>query len=177
MKRVVGLIGAIAASLTVARPSAAQPVFTEPAVSFGYQMLHIPDETYPLGFNIDASGRMSNGWTLVGELGWAKDEQTEPGVSGTLKFMHYGAGPRWNFTGTTVRPFAQLIAGGVHTDADTNLSDDSDNAFMLQPGVGVVVPIAPRWGAIGQFDYRRVFFREKGDNEWRFVIGVRFGLR
>ena len=29
----------------------------------------------------------------------------------------------------------------------------------------------------GQGDYRRAFFREEGENEFRFSFGVRFGLR
>jgi hypothetical protein len=30
---------------------------------------------------------------------------------------------------------------------------------------------------IGQADYRRVFFKEQGDNEFRVSFGVRFALR
>jgi hypothetical protein len=152
-------------------------MFSEPQATLGYQVLRIPGETYPLGLNVDVSGRMKNGWTAVGEFGWSKDDQDDPAVTGSLKFLHFGAGPRWTFPGVRVRPFAQVLAGGVHTDADTNLTNDSDNAFMLQPGIGVVVPVATGWGVLGQLDYRRVFFKEEGDNEWRAVFGLRVGLR
>jgi hypothetical protein len=46
---------------------------------------------------------------------------------------------------------------------------------MLQPGAGVIVPFRPGWGVVGQVDYRRVFFEEEGDNEWRLVLGIHFG--
>jgi hypothetical protein len=166
----------IAASMLFAGSASAQTRFSQPEVSLGYQMLHIPHETFPLGLNVDVSSTMNTGFTLVGEFGWAKDDQDEPGVGGSLQLLHYGAGPRWTFSSPFGRPFAQIVAGGVHTEADTNLSNDSDDAFMLQPGVGLVVPIASGWGAVGQFDYRRVFFKEEGDNEWRVVLGVRLGL-
>jgi hypothetical protein len=181
VKMLCRLLAIAALSLTVANAASAQSMFGDPSVSFGYQLLHIPDETFPLGFNLDASGTMSNGVGLVGEVGWSKDDQDELGVGGTLNFVHYGAGPRWNFGNIMVdapaRPFVQVLAGGVHTAAATNLSNDSDNAFMLQPGFGVFVPIAPNWGAVGQVDYRRVFFAEEHDNEWRLVLGFRFGGR
>src|SRR6185436_20714482 len=73
-----------------ATPAAAQTMATRNMdASIGYQMLHIPDETYPLGFNVDVSGAMNDRWRLVGELGWAKDEQNEPNVTGDLNFFHF----------------------------------------------------------------------------------------
>lgn len=181
MKMLCRSLAIAALSLTVSNAASAQSMFGDPSVSLGYQLLHIPDETFPLGFNLDASGTMSNGLGLVGEVGWSKDDQDQPGVGGTINFVHYGAGPRWNLGDVMVdspaRPYVQVLAGGVHTAADTNVSNDSDNAFMLQPGFGVFVPIAPGWGAVGQVDYRRVFFKEADDNEWRLVFGLRFGGR
>ena len=48
---------------------------------------------------------------------------------------------------------------------------------MLQPGVGVSVPAGDVVSVFGQADYRRAFFSEQGENEFRFTFGVRFGLR
>jgi len=149
-------------------------------VSVGYQMLHIPDETYPDGLAAAISGRES-GLTWAGEVGWSRDNQNEPGVDGTLAFFEYGAGPRWTATLSKARPFVQVLAGGVRTSANLTVNGaplhDSDNAFMLQPGVGVVVPFGSRWGVIGQGDYRRVFFKEEGENEFRLLLGVRIVAR
>jgi hypothetical protein len=149
-------------------------------VSAGYQVLHIPDETFPLGFVADAAGRQA-GWTGAAEFGWARDEQNEPGVAGHLTFINYGFGPRWNADTRGPRLFAQFLVGGVHTSAALALNAvpfaAADNAFMLQPGVGIVVPVSPVWGVVAQGDVRHVFFKDQGENEFRFLIGARFGIR
>jgi hypothetical protein len=176
-KRLSMLIVA-AALLVFPRTGAAQ---TAPIhFSVGYQMLHIPDETYPLGFAAAVSGR-EDGLTWAGEVGWSRDDQNEPGVGGNLTFVEYGAGPRWTVPLANARPFVQVLAGGVHTSANLTINgapfDASDSAFMLQPGAGVVVPFASRWGVIGQADYRRVFFKGQGENEFRLVLGIRMASR
>lgn len=175
-------------------PAAAQPAATpagEPVaraldVSVGYQILHIPDETFPFGINVDASGRLGMGLKAVGEFGWARDEQSEPGVSGTLNFVNWGGGLRWSPPAAIragrrpVDPYIQLIIGAVHAGATLDVGGASRDtgtwAFMLQPGAGVAVPVLPVMSAIGQVDYRRAFF-DDGENEFRFVIGVRFAPR
>ena len=149
--------------------------------SIGYQLLHIPDETYPFGFNVDVSRAMNDRWRLVGELGLAMDEQNEAGVSGDLSFFHFGAGPRLVAPMRYAQPFVQVLAGAVHPRASLIVNgaplDDNDWAFMLQPGVGVSVPAGDVVSVFGQADYRRAFFSEQGENEFRFTFGVRFGLR
>jgi hypothetical protein len=103
------------------------------------------------------------------------------GVDGSITLVDYGVGPRWNAAISGVRPFVQILAGGVHTSASLTVNgasiDDSDNAFMLQPGAGVTVPVGPTWGIVAQGDYRHVFFEEEGDNEFRFFVGVRFNVQ
>jgi Outer membrane protein beta-barrel domain len=161
-----------------ARPASAQALGSSGLeVSAGYQLLHIPDETFPLGFAVDAAGG-SRGLTWAGEFGWARDDQNEPGVTGTVTFVNYGVGPRWSSPITGARLFVQLFAGGVHTSANRTVNGaslvDSDNAFMLQPGAGVVVPVGAVWGVVGQADYRHAFFKEEGDDEFRLFFGIRF---
>jgi hypothetical protein len=164
-----------------AAPASAQMATRSVDAAIGYQMLHIPDETFPVGFNVDVSGAMNDRWRLVGELGWAMDEQNEPNVSGDLNFFHFGAGPRLVAPMRGVQPFAQLLAGLVHTRADLIVNgsplDDNDWAFMLQPGVGINVPAGNVVNVFGQVDYRRGFFKEEGDNEFRLAFGVRFSIR
>jgi hypothetical protein len=180
------LVTTPAAAQTATTQAAAQPMPRAVDVSVGYQVLHIPDETFPFGINIDASGRIGMGLKAVGEFGWARDQQNEPGVSGTLNFVNWGGGVRWS-PPTAVRanrrpidPYVQLLIGAVHADANLTVGgaplDTGNWAFMLQPGAGVAVPIAPVVSAIGQVDYRRAFF-DNGENEFRFVFGVRFAPR
>jgi Outer membrane protein beta-barrel domain len=175
-----------AAAQPATTPASAQPMPRAVDVSVGYQLLHIPDETFPFGINVDASGRIGMGLKAVGEFGWARDQQTEPGVSGTLNFVNWGGGVRWSppvaarAARRPIDPYVQLLVGAVHADANLTVGgarlDTGNWAFMLQPGAGVAVPIAPVVSAIGQVDYRRAFF-ESGENEFRFVVGVRFAPR
>ena len=77
---------------------------------------------------------------------------------------------------------AQLLAGGVHTRADLTSPTGapfsaSDNAFMLEPGAGVVVPLTRTFAAIGAVKYRRVFFEGTDDNETSVFGGVRIAFR
>ena len=198
MKLGFALIGvtAIVISTVAPSPAAAQPATTPAAgepvpraldVSVGYQVLHIPDETFPYGINVDASGRIGMGLKAVGEFGWARDEQSEPGVTGTtLNFVNWGGGVRWSPPAAiragrpAIDPYVQLIVGAVHAGATVDIGNGSREtgnwAFMLQPGAGIAVPILPVMSAIGQVDYRRAFF-DNGENEFRFVVGVRFAPR
>ena len=144
MKRSVQLAGVWIVSAIVigaAAPATAQTMRT-PSVdaSIGYQILHLPDETFPVGWNADVSGALNDMWRIVGEFGMSVDDQNEPGVSGNLKYYHAGVGPRIVARARSVQPFAQLLGGFAHTRANLVLANsgpfsDNDWAFMLQPGV------------------------------------------
>jgi len=186
VKRSVQLAGVWIVSAIVigaAAPATAQTMRTPPVdASIGYQILHLPDETFPVGWNADVSGALNDMWRIVGEFGMSVDDQNEPGVSGNLKYYHLGAGPRIVARARSVQPFAQLLGGFAHTRANLVLANsgpfsDSDWAFMLQPGVGISIPAGNIISVIGQADYRRVFFKEQGDNEFRVSFGVRFAFR
>ena len=179
MKRVVQLASvSMVLALLMALPARAQTPVSPPVdASIGYQLLHLPDETFPFGVNFDVSGALNSGWRAVGEFGFATDQQNEPGVSGDLKHYHFGAGPRVVGSMRYVQPFAQLLAGAVHTRANLNTTNDNDWAFMLQPGAGINIPAGNVVNIFGQADYRRAFFKEEGENEFRVSFGVRFAIR
>ena len=183
MKRAVQLAStAMFVAMITALPASGQSRISAPVdASIGYQVLHLPDETFPFGLNLDISGAFNNGWRAVGEFGFATDSQNEPGVTGDLKHYHFGAGPRLVASAAGVQPYVQLLAGAVHTRAALAVGgvpvDDADWAFMLQPGVGVNVPAGNVLNVFGQADYRRAFFKEQGENEFRFSFGVRFTVR
>jgi hypothetical protein len=150
-------------------------------VTLGYQLLHIPGETYPFGLNFDVGARVHPMFDLVGEFGFARDDRFGPGITGTQTFFNFGAGPRWINRVGSFAPFAQLLAGvaspGANLTTPAGPLHDRDWAFMLQPGAGIAVPMAHAFSAVGQVDYRRVFFRETAENEFRFVVGLRVGIR
>ncbi|HEY7288613.1 MAG TPA: hypothetical protein VH583_02165 [Vicinamibacterales bacterium] len=129
--------------------------------------------------NFDVAVPVARSTALVGELGFATDDQNEPGVSGNLKFYTVAGGARWTTTNRmrrVVSPYVQLLVGAARTHADLIQNgmpfDDGDWAFMFQPGVGVTVPLTTPIGLMAQADYRRAFFYGS-ENEWRVVVGVR----
>lgn len=175
------LASAVSASAQTAVPSPSAVRTQRLEASIGYQLLHIPGETYPFGLNFDVSGRVHPLVDVVGEFGFARDERTDPLVNRTLTFLNFGAGPRWTWRAESFEPFAQLLVGAASPGATlttaTGQVGDRDWAFMVQPGAGIVVPVAHAFGVVGQVDYRRVFFKETGENEVRFFAGLRVGLR
>ena len=151
------------------------------SVGVGYQVLHIPDETYPIGVTVDVDAPIGEAFlSVVAAAGYARDQQTEARVGGLLEFWDFGAGLRFTAR-TSVRPYVQLIVGGVHTNAHliyqgTVPFRDSDTVFMLQPGFGVAS--SGRVAVFGQIDYRRAFFDNgsgTGENEFRGIVGIKIG--
>jgi len=168
--------------LAAAGAASAQSTTAGVSVTAGYQLVHIPDETFPLGFNVDVAAPAGGGWAGVGELGVAHDNRNDPGATTSINVSNFGGGIRWNGAGASgARAFVQLIAGGVHTSANIQSGaatvGASDTAFMLQPGIGVAVPAAGPASVVVQGDYRRVFFKEGAESEFRLVVGVRITAR
>jgi hypothetical protein len=166
-------------------------------VGLGLQLLHVGGDasnTYPLGFNIDVvRNRLIAGqFGLVLEGGWVRDSTDVPGVSVSASYMNFGAGPRFEILRDPerVRPYVQILGGLSHarfsSEFDTTELDDveeSDTAFMLQPGVGFTIDGGGRWGLTGSLDYRRAFFDEgpglgfSNTNEFRVFFGARYFIR
>ena len=149
--------------------------------SAGYQLLHVPDQTFPFGLNVDGA-RNFGSWGLVGELGWAYDKSDDV----SYNVFNLGAGPRWSGrSAASVWPFAQVLAGLVYARGSSDIAgfeeSDSRTRFMLQPGAGAVFVAGDGWGIVGQVDYRRVFLKEDedgdtGENDFRVFFGIRFVL-
>ena len=146
--------------------------------AIGYQALHVPDEWMPVGFNVDVATPMRSNVSFVGEFGFTRGDDFDEGGA-SVKIANLGAGPRWTLsTPGEVAAYVQVLAGVEITSADfVTGREDSDTAFLLQPGIGGRVPMGDRVGLIAQGDWRPVFFSEETDNQFRFVIGVGFHSR
>jgi len=177
------LMVVVGAGLSMPPLTAAQTPYTF-EMSAGYQLLHVPDDWFPFGLNIDGSRNLNNGWGVVGELGWAHNSDDELGIDISSNVFNLGAGPRWTSRrNPRVMPFGQVLAGLVHARTSGDLAgvDASDTHFMLQPGVGVTFVRGDGWGIVGAVDYRRVFldedkFGESGQNVLRVFLGLRMLL-
>jgi opacity protein-like surface antigen len=155
-------------------------------ISGGYQLLHVPDQTFPFGLNVDGAWNPTGSLGLVGEIGFALDSEDEDNVDVDTTVWNLGVGPRWNFRSTSrVLPFAQVLVGAAHARGSTEIAgqefSDSATRFMLQPGVGVYYNAGDGWGVVGSVDYRRVFLDEdedgeSGENEFRVFLGIRLLL-
>lgn len=186
MKRSAHALGCSVLALALAgaaSPAAAQATRTPNVeISAGLQFLHIPDETYPFGWNIDLSGPAGAHDVVrwVGEFGSAHDHPI-PDLQ-SLTFYHFGAGVRlMPAERLRAAPFFQILAGGAY--ANERLSTNPAIAStvgvwgpMVQPGVGVSVPINHYLNLVGQGDYRLAIFKGQTDNELRFSAGARFML-
>ncbi len=150
------------------------------SVTVAYQVLHIPDKTFPWGVvaGLGLPLRLQP-WSLVGEAAWAHDSRNEENGTTAINFFNFGAGFRWT-SRALARPYAQLIVGATHATANlrdvgnpTGTRGADSTAFMLQPGVGVAVPLGAKWSGVVQGDYRRSFFSGDGENEVRLLVGLR----
>ena len=107
------------------------PPYPRFEVSGGYQMLHVPDQTFPFGLNIDGAINSSKLFGIAGEVGWATDKVADTRVH----VWNLGVGPRINGRpmGGKVWPFAQVLVGLAHVRG----GGSSDNHLHVQPGGGV----------------------------------------
>ncbi|MDR1988792.1 MAG: hypothetical protein LBQ09_01020 [Acidobacteriaceae bacterium] len=179
-------------SATLALVALATPAFAESPVNFdfGYQyLMHTGaggNTNYPAGFNIDVAVAVSDAIRVVGEGSWSRDSSFRDVLNNndvTLTATSYGGGLRWASHTEGIASHLQLIAGIHHDSYSTGLGNAIDNTinggnnkFMLQPGFGIVIPIAPAVGILGQADYRRVFYDGNAEkNFYRFIAGIRIG--
>ena len=172
-----GAVGAVAATSAQTLPTPTVEV------SVGYQTLHIPGQTYPLGIGVGISGALNDLVRIVGEVGLSVAPHTTSSYgTGELKLFHYGLGPRFAVRAAGVLLYGQVLAGAVRTKADLTTAagepfDEGDNAFMLQPGVGVMIPFTRRLAVNIEGNYQRVFWKEYGsENETRALVGMRIAL-
>ena len=182
-----GLIFTMAALSEAQTPGASIADTPTWEAGLGYQYLHIPDQNFPFGLNLDGV-RHYGKLGIAGEVGWAHGSIDDAGADVSLGMWNFGAGPRWTGfkAGSTWWPYAQVLAGLelLHVHAEFEGVDDSDTetAFMIQPGFGATFVGGDGWGIFGQVDYRRTFFDEADDsdsspnNGFRFLIGARLIL-
>jgi hypothetical protein len=178
VKRTGHIFGCCVLALAVAgaaMPASAQTLRTPNVeIGAGLQFLHIPDQTYPFGWNIDLSGPISDHERVrwVGDGGMARDN---PLPVETLTFYHIGAGVRFMPAQRRhAAPYIQFVGGAANTrNGATNVGLWGP---MFQPGIGVSVPVNRFLNLVGQGDYRLAVFNGQMDNEFRIMAGARFML-
>ena len=183
---VLTLTAAAAVLISSASSAAAQASGTTFDLGAAYQFLHIDrdedGQSFPFGVVIDAA-RYWGALGLAAEGGWAydstefDDRSVFAGLSAKTSFLHAGAGPRFALRSPRrVRPYAQVLFGFSTVRFGIEDLDNSEAAFMIQPGGGVTFMMGDGWGLFGDVAYRRSFFENNGSNEIRVLVGARMSL-
>ena len=167
--------------LATAAPAAAQA-----EISAGYQFTHTPEVNVPVGFYVDVSGNVAPMFAVVGEISGAyKSETATSGsttVHATAQLHTFMAGVRVASHGNPrLLPFGQMLVGGTRISADLSATTPGattfsggnvETDFTLQIGGGVDAMMRRNLGLRLGADYRRIFFPDVGENEFRLVAGL-----
>jgi len=131
----------------------------------------------------EAAVRVTHGWGGVGEISGTYKTVADTALTSNVKLgIHvYAGGIRWTPRPEgSVAPHLQLLVGAEHASVHTSIASheigESMTHLMIQPGVGVSLPLRGPVRAAAQIDYRRVFMDENADrNRVRLLVGFRFG--
>src|SRR5215213_9768761 len=95
----VGFFASVVSANAQAKPAQPGP-YPPPAPPYprfeltgGYQLLHVPDFTFPFGLNVDAAWNGSKSLGLAGEIGWATGSEDFGTDSERLHQWNIGVGP------------------------------------------------------------------------------------
>ena len=159
------------------------------AVSAGYQIVRVPDETFPAGWSAAFAIPIHNAWAVVAEVSGAYKtfDDVSLGTDVNISTHTLAGGAQWSVRrNRRVEPFMQFLMGIARTRAGANILNRSisgtSSNLLLQPGGGVAVTAAKSIAVVAEADYRRVSFdkvdrdRAAGNNHFRLLIGLRFGL-
>jgi hypothetical protein len=161
-----------------------------PALEIGAAWSALWDESFDVD---DADGLFEVGWmvsfdaNLTRSLGIVGEASGHYGsqpldVVGTLVDFDYDllgvhAGPRYTHRGGgVVQPYVQALAGWTRTGFEAAGARVVDDAFSIQPGVGLTVRLSRSVGLGLGADYRLVFGEIENRNEARVHAGLVFAV-
>jgi len=165
MRSVVCAPIACALIAITARPMSAQSP-PRPAIEIygGYSFLEDPGNSvlavtagadrFPAGWIAGVARPLSSWLAIAAEASGHYKERQSLDETVRLSFHAVMAGPRASARVGRLTEFAQVLAGAAHGHASAFGIEVGDTAFSLQPGAGVDVPLASRWAARLEVDYR-----------------------
>jgi len=146
-----------------------------------YQWLHFTGTTFPVGVSGEVSAVMRSPLVIVAELGWASQQAHATDLSTTARTTSFDGGLRLMPAASPVRPFVQVIAGGVNVRVRGTIGSvtggGSETWFQLEPGAGLHVDLGPKAAIAASVHVRRMFvgraaFEPPGENAFRALAGV-----
>jgi opacity protein-like surface antigen len=87
-----------------------------------------------------------------------------------VKYIGYGAGPKYTLTRDKVQPWVHALAGGMHILPQTALG--SQNGFELLLGGGADYPLNSNWALRLEGDYLRTHAFGQWQNSGQAALGV-----
>lgn len=142
-----------------------------------YSVHHNDAGTFPIGWVFAVGGNVTNWMAIVGEVGGGYKSMTEFDVDMTIKEHTFLGGVRFaSRRSSAAVPFVQVLTGIGNVGAGIEGYTVSVNAFALQTGGGVDIRMGSQTALRVEGDYR-LMRRDGGNlNEFRFAIGVVFGI-
>jgi hypothetical protein len=87
-----------------------------------------------------------------------------------VKYVGYGAGPRFTFSRAALQPWVHALVGGIHILPQTALG--SKNGFELLVGGGADYALNPDWALRLEADYLRTQVFGQSQNSGQAVLGI-----
>jgi len=87
-----------------------------------------------------------------------------------VKYVGYGAGPRFTFRRAALQPWVHALVGGIHILPQTALG--SKNGFELLVGGGADYALNPDWALRLEADYVRTQVFGQSQNSGQAVLGI-----
>jgi hypothetical protein len=136
------------------------------------------DGFFELGWALSLCGNLSRSIGVVGEAnGHYSSEETLDAAGaplavdrdllsahGGLRYTHRGSG--------RVAAYVQALAGWTRSGVEASGRREIEDAFSIQPGLGVHVRLTPSVGVALGADYRLVLGKQQDRGEVRYLVGI-----
>jgi hypothetical protein len=136
------------------------------------------DGFFELGWALSLCGNLSRSIGVVGEAsGHYSSEDTLDAQGAPLAvdrdLLSAQAGLRYTHRGAArVAAYVQALAGWTRSGVEASGRREIEDAFSIQPGLGVHVRLTPSVGVALGADYRLVLGKQQDRGEVRYLVGI-----
>jgi hypothetical protein len=132
---------------------------------------------FPKGWMVSGGVNLAGSLGAVGEVGGSSKTLDIPGDKPKLRVYTFMAGPRFKRPAHAgINPFAQVLFGSARATTSLLGVHDTVTDFSYQPGGGIDLNSAGRFGVRFEGDYRIVRAEHHNSKEPRFVAAAVVGF-
>lgn len=169
------VVSVIALCLSAPIAAADPPPKAEIGISYGVH--HNDIGTFPIGWVFAIGGNVTNSIAIVGEVAGGYKQLGEDAFDVTIREHTFLGGVKFASRASSAAvPFFQVLSGVGNLGAGFGGESASVSAFALQTGGGVDIRMGSAAALRLQGDYRMLRKDGKNLNEFRFAVGVVFGI-